>query len=159
MGELAGFAALAVVEPETAFAGCAWLTPTQGAATDGATTAMTNASAPTTATAAAAGASARLVATLRPAPSSRSMRSEMCLRVGKTERIRADGADEGEHPVVASHFALEVELLTDKLGSRIPAQKRGDDPLQPIGPIVGATQMSELVQTNLIDFWLRELVK
>ena len=57
---------------------------TEGDATDGATTAMTSPIAPTIAMAAAAGPSDKFVAMLRPAPSRRSMRSEMCLRVAKT---------------------------------------------------------------------------
>src|SRR5580692_2296797 len=75
-GVLSAFGAL------SAMAGV--LTLTYGAATDGATTVMSNASAPTAAIAAAAGAGDRFVAMLRPAPSSRSMRSEMCLRVANT---------------------------------------------------------------------------
>src|SRR6185312_12303089 len=55
-----------------------------GAATDGATAAIASDSVATIAIAMAAGPSASVVATLRPAPNNRSMRSEMCLRVAKT---------------------------------------------------------------------------
>ena len=76
----AGVTAGAGVLAATAVTGCA----TDGEAMDGATNATTRPIAPTTAMAAAAGPSDKFVAMLRPAPSSRSMRSEMCLRVANT---------------------------------------------------------------------------
>ena len=150
-----------------------------GAAIDGATMAMTKASAPTMATAAAAGpigevgrdVAAGAEQTLdaqrdmfarrkharcgnrrtRPARGFRHLR--------KTERVGAHRTRERENPIVAGDLALEIELLADKARGGIPCKQSEKHALQSVRPVVAATQMGELVQADLIDFGLRKLIE
>ncbi len=75
---------------------------------------------------------------------------------GQARRVRTYFARFVNNPIVARDFPFDVELLGDVENRGVEEKQRLDHTLEAVCPVICTAQVRELVQHDLIHFFLRK---